>query len=164
MVAILQPNAKTRKTVPTVKGIDGYSNFKYVGDGLMRVHKAYSVGEGRLVQIKGSQYFVPLNPILEKEEHDFTSTDGTKMTQYEQQRTPNMTLARLCPQRNCTGIVIPGEPHEHQIGQLSAEDVKGIDRYKVQWGEELLGENSGLHGKSVYEVCLLSKEISFNCH
>ena len=69
-----------------------------------------------------------------------------------------MTLARLRPQRNCTGIVIPGEPHEHQIGQLSAEDVKGIDRYKVQWGEELLGENSGLHGKSVYEVCVISKE------
>ena len=152
----MQPNAKTRKSVDRVTNISRFTNFKYEADGLMRVYQAYSVGKGKIIRIKGSDYFVPLNPILEKGEHGFRITDSSSLTQYKQ-RTRNIYLARLCPNPGCTGVMIPGEPHEHQIGQISDEDVKGLDRYKAQWGEVLMGENSGLHGKTVYQVCLIPK-------
>ena len=44
VVAVVQPNVRTRRKVAQLKGISTYNNFVYEGDGKMRVFQAYSVG------------------------------------------------------------------------------------------------------------------------
>lgn len=152
MVAIVEPNSQTRRSVAQLKGISTYTNFKYEEDGKMRVYKAYSVGKGKLLTIPGSDYFVPLEPIVERG-NDFNPTQNSTDTTFKP-RHRNISLARLCPTPRCTGVILDGEDdsHVHQFDQLPEEDLLGLDLYKKQWGEEILGEGSSLRGKSVYEV------------
>ena len=152
MIAIVEPNLRTRKNVAQLKGISTYTNFEYEGDGKMRVYQAYAVGTGKLINIKGSEYFVPLDPFV-GEGKDFKVTDNSEDTTFKQ-RHRNVSLARLCPHPRCSGVILDGEEasHEHQLDQLPEEDLLGLDMYKQQWGEEILGEGSSLRGKSVYEV------------
>ena len=54
---------------------------------------------------------------------------------------------------NCSGVILDGEEdsHVHKFDQLPEEDLSGLDLYKTQWGEEILGEGSTFR---VYEVAL----------
>ena len=154
VVAVVKPNAATRKKVSQLKGISTYNNFVYKGDGKMQVYQAYGIGSGKLVDIKGSDYFVPLQPIVDpRNDFDFT-TENSQDTTF-QQRHRNVSLARLCPHPGCSGIIMQGEEHEHQFDQLPQEEMFGLDLYKQQWAEEILGEGSSLRAKSVYEVSLI---------
>ena len=152
MVAIVEPNLRTRKKVAQLKGISTYTNFQYEKDGEMRVFQAYNVGKGKLLDIKGSDYFVPLEPHVD-ENKDFKLTDNSNDTTFAP-RHRNISLARLCPYPRCTGVILDGEEasHVHEFDQLPEEEMLGLDLYKKQWGEEILGEGSSLRGKSVYEV------------
>ena len=57
---------------------------------------------------------------------------------------------------NCSGVILDGEEdsHVHKFDQLPEEDLSGLDLYKTQWGEEILGEGSTFRRKRVYEVAL----------
>ena len=153
VVAVVKPNSRTRVKLPQLKGISTYNNFVYEGDGKMRVFQSYSVGVGKLVQIKGSEYFVPLDPIV-GDGMDFNFEIQNSHDTAFAPKHRNVSLARLCPHPRCSGIILQGEEasHEHQIDQLPKEEMFGLDLYKQQWAEEILGEGSSLRGKSVYEV------------
>ena len=153
VVAIVKPNLRTRRKVAQLKGISTYNNFVYEEDGKMRVYQSYSVGAGKLVDIKRSEYFVPLDPFVDKDK-DFDFTIRNSHDTAFEPRHRNVSLARLCPHPGCSGIILQGEEasHEHQIDQLPKEEMLGLDLYKTQWAEEILGEGSSLRGKSVYEV------------
>ena len=153
LVAIVEPNVKTRRIVKKVNGIANFTNFEYERDGKMRVYKSYGVGKGKLLTTPGSDHFVPLNPIV-KEEDDFNPEIANSKDTSFQPKHRNLSLARLCPLPRCTGVILDGEEdsHEHQFDQLPEEDLTGLDLYKKQWGEEILGEGSSFRGKRVYEV------------
>ena len=152
MVAIVQPNARTRREVKTMKNISMFSNFLYEGDGLVRVNRAYGVGRGKLISIEGADHFVPLNP---REDVGFTATEKSHDLIFVQ-RPHNNAIVRLCPQPGCIGVYTPEEEknHKHEYKVLNEDELKGMDKSKAVWGEELLGEGSGLHGKSTYKVSI----------
>ena len=150
MVAVIQPNPRTRREVKTMKNISLFSNFQYEGDGLVRVNRSYGVGSGKLINIEDSNHFIPLNPA---EDQGFTTTEKSFDLIFIQ-RHHNNALARLCPEPGCIGVFTPEEEanHKHDFGTLKEEDLTGMDKCKAVWGEELLGERSGLHGKTIYQV------------
>ena len=153
VVAVVQPNVRTRRKVAQLKGISTYNNFVYEGDGKMRVFQAYSVGTGKLLDIKGSDYFVSLDPIVEVgKDFDF-SIKNSQETAFET-RHRNVALARLCPHPGCSGVILQGQEdsHEHQIDQLPKEEMLGLDLYKQQWAQEILGEESTFRGRALHEV------------
>ena len=153
MVAIIEPNVRTRRIVKKVNGISNYTNFEYQQDGKMRVYTAYGLGKGKLLTIPGSGHFVPLEPIME-EENDFNPDIANSKDTSFNPKQRNISLARLCPLPSCTGVILDGQEdsHEHQFDQLPEEDLSGLDLYKTQWGEEILGSGSSFRRKRVYEV------------
>ena len=155
MVAVVKPNPRTRKSVPTIKNISNYTNFTYEADGVIRVHRAYAVGTGKMIEVKKSNYFGPVLPI---EELGFQETDNSILTQYDPS-SRNTTLQRHCPNEGCIGLITPGQEASHvcQTNPLSEEGLDGIDFYKVRWGKELLEEHSGLHGHPIQEVTFILK-------
>ena len=155
LVAVVKSNPADRMEHTKITDISRYTNFTYEGDGMIRVHRAYAVGRGMLINVKKQQDLIgPMNPIEEKE-GGFLQTKESLDTTFTVRERPGKLVKRLCPHVGCTAVLTPEELEthtEHIFGELKASDLKGLERCRYQWGQELFGEDSHLRGKSVYQV------------